>query len=122
MRIAGILRDALSQGTITEDQSDEMATYILDNIDLTKTNSELFTFVETLSVKWPVFSSILTASDQVQVPPPPADSVQEKTDQAIQATEELLKENKIDEALQVAKTATENPSQNLPQGGIGGGI
>lgn len=119
MRIAGILKDSLSQGIINADQSDEIATYILNNIDLATTNSELFTFVEKLSVKWPIFNSILTSSEQIQTPASMDNSAQEKTDQIIQATESLLKENKIDEALRVAKTATENPAQD-PQNGIGG--
>ncbi len=120
-RIAGILGESLSQGTITEDQSDEIANYILENIDLATTNSELFTFIENLSAKWPIFSSILTSSDQAQTPLSTANSVQEKTDQIIHTTEDLIKENKIDEALQVAKTATENPGQN-PSTDVGGGI
>jgi hypothetical protein len=119
MRIAGILSESLSKGIITADQSDEMATYILDNIDLTTTSSDLLTFVENLSAKWPIFNSILAASDQSEESPAAANQVQEKTDQVIQATEDLIKENKLDEALQVAKTATENSSPDL-QDKIGG--
>lgn len=115
MRIAGILSESLSKGVITADQSDEMATYILENINLTTTNSELLTFIENLSAKWPIFSSILTSPDQAQTP---INSIQEKTDQAVHEAEGLLKENKIDEALQAAKTVTENPVQN-PQDKIG---
>jgi hypothetical protein len=115
MRIAGIISESLSKKIITEDQSDEIATYILENIDLAKSNSELFAFVEGLSVKWPIFNSILTSSDQVQVPNP----IQDKTDQVTHTVGDLLRENKIDEALQVAKTATEIPNEN-PQNGIGG--
>ena len=118
-RIAGILAESLSQGTITEDQSDEIANYVLENIDLAKTNSELFTFIENLSAKWSIFNSILTSSDQAQVPS--VNQVQEKTDEIIHTAEDLIKENKIDEALQVAKTATEESGQN-PSTGIGGGI
>jgi hypothetical protein len=121
MRIAGILSESLSKGIINADQSDEMATYILGNIDLTTTNSDLLTFVESLSAKWPIFNSILAASDQSGTPPPTVEQVQEKTDQIVQATEDLIKENKLDEALQVAKTATENTAPN-PQGEMGGVI
>lgn len=119
MRTARILKEALSSGTIKEDQSDEVATYILGNIDLAKTNSELLTFVEDLSLKWPIFRSILSSPDQMWTPQLTANQVQDKTNQAVHTAEDFLKENKIEEALQVAKTATENPSQN-PSGGTGG--
>jgi hypothetical protein len=121
LRIAGILQEKLSNGIINADQSDEMATYILDNIDFTKTNSELLTFVENLSAKWPIFNTILTSSDQSKAAPVAANLTQEKTDQAVQAVESLLKENKIDEAVQAAKIATENSNQNQ-QVKIGGEI
>jgi hypothetical protein len=112
-RIAIIIGESLQSLTITEDDAEEMGKYILDNIDLIKTNSELLDFVTKLSAKWPIFNSILTSPDQTQTPPA-ADATQEKTDQIIHATEDLLKENKIDEALQVAKTGTE------PAAGTGG--
>jgi hypothetical protein len=121
MRIAGILSDSLAKKIINIDESDEMATYILENIDLAKTNGELLTFVENLSAKWPIFSTILTAPDQAETPLPTANQIQEKTDQIVNATEDLIRENKLDEALQVAKAATENPVGN-PQIKTGGVI
>jgi hypothetical protein len=124
LRIAKILSEALSKGVISADQSDEMATYILNNIDLAKTNGELFAFIESLSVKWPIFNSILTSPtatpDQAQVPSPAVNQVGEKKDQIIQTAENLIKENKLDEALQVTKTAIETPvkDQQVKTGGI----
>ena len=35
-----------------------------ENIDLAKTNSDLFDFVTDLSRKWPIFNSILNSNDQ----------------------------------------------------------
>lgn len=114
-RIAGILGESLSQGNLTEDQSDEIATYALENIDLAKTNVELLDFITNLSAKWPIFNSLLTP-DQTQSSVSEVSPIQEKTDEIVHAAEDLAKENKIDEALQVAKTANENPDQNPPVG------
>jgi hypothetical protein len=120
-RIAKIIEESLSKKVITLEQAQQIAPYVLENIDLAKTNNELFEFVTNLSAKWSIFGSILTAPDQAQAPSVAASAVQEKTDQIIQATENLLKENKIDEALQVAKTGT-GPSNQNPQSGVGGKI
>lgn len=121
-RITKIMGESLLQGTITEEQAGEISDYLLENIDLAKTNSELLTFIENLSAKWSIFSSILTSPDQVQAPSPIINSVQETTDQIVHAAEDLIKENKIDEALEVTKTANENPAQNNPPAGTGGVI
>lgn len=121
IRIANIIGEGLLQLKITEEDAEQIGKYVLENIDLAKTNSELLDFVTNLSAKWPIFNSILTSSDQAQVPLPTVNPVQEKTDQIIHTAEDLLKENKIDEALQVAKTATEDPGQ-IPPTGSGGGI
>jgi len=118
MRIAGILSDCLAKKIINIDESDEMATYILENIDLAKTNDELLAFVNNLSAKWSIFNAILTASDQPETSLP-TNQVQEKTDQIVNTTENLIRENKLDEALQVVKTSTENPVEN-PQIKVGG--
>lgn len=119
-RITKIMGESLLHGIITEEQAGEISAYLLENIDLAKTNSELFDFVTNLSAKWPIFNSILTSSDQVQVSLSTVNTIQEKTDQIIHTTEDLIKENKIDEALQVAKTAAGNLNQNPPTGMRGG--
>jgi hypothetical protein len=120
-RIAQILSDSLSKKIINIDDSDEMATYILENIDLTKTNEDLLAFVENLSAKWPIFNTILASPDQPETPLPAIDQAQEKTDQIVNTAEDLIRENKLDEALQMTKTAMENTIQN-PQVKTGGVI
>ena len=119
-RITRIMGESLLQGILTEDQAEEISSYLLENIDLAKTNSELLDFITNLSAKWPIFSSILASPDQTQAPLPVVDQAQEKTHQIVHAAEDLIKENKIDEALEVTKTVTENPGQNNPQSGTGG--
>lgn len=115
-RVTKIMGESLLQRIITEEQAREISDYLLENIDLAKTNSELLTFIESLSAKWPIFNSILIPDNQTQAPLSVANPIQEKTDQAVHAAEDLLKENKIEEALQVAKTVTENSDQNPPAG------
>jgi hypothetical protein len=118
-RIATIIGESLQELKITEDEAEEMGKYILDNIDLAKTESELFDFAKKLSEKWSIFNQILTSPDltpsgQVQNPLPQPASVQENTDQIVHKTEDLLKENKLDEALQAVKSGTETPNENQP--------
>lgn len=113
-RIANIIGESLLQLKITQEDADEIGRYVLDNIDLAKTNSELFDFITKLSEKWPIFNSILTATDQTLSTPSP--SAQEKTDEMIHKAEDLIKENKIDEALNVAKTANKDIGQNVEGG------
>jgi len=116
-RIANIIGEALIQLKITQEESEQMGRYVLENIDLAKTNSELLDFITNLSAKWPIFNSILTSDDQASSSVASSVQTQEKTDEIVHAAENLLKENKIDEALQVAKKATDNTGQNM-----GGGI
>lgn len=111
-RIANIIGESLLQLKITQEDADQMGNYVLENIDLAKTNSELFDFLTSLSAKWPIFNSILTSVDD-QVPAPAPVQAQEKTDEMIHKAEDLIKENKIDEALDVAKTANKDIGQNV---------
>lgn len=120
-RIASIIGEALQQLKITQEDAEQMGKYVLDNIDLAKTNSELLDFITNLSAKWSIFNSILTSDDQVPTNTPSPAQSQEKTDEIVHTAEDLIKENKIEEALQVAKAATDNTGQN-PQTEIGGGI
>ena len=120
-RIASIIGESLLQLRITEEEAEQMGKYVLDNIDLAKTNSELLDFVTNLSTKWPIFNSILTSPDPAPVNASPSAQTQGKTEEAVHTAEELIKENKIEEALRVTKAA-ENPPNQTPPGGPGGGI
>lgn len=98
-RLARKVARALEDGTVTLEQLPEISSYILDNIDTITTHDQLMTFLTNLSQKWPVFSDVLTMEEgEVQ---------EKKEDQKIEQVEDLLKENKIDEALKVAESATE---------------
>ena len=64
MRLASTIEEGLLQGKITRKEAEQIGSYILENIDLAKTNSDLFDFVTDLSRKWPIFNSILNSNDQ----------------------------------------------------------
>lgn len=99
------------EGKITEEQASEIANFVLDNIDKTENSGQVMDFLENLIVKWPIFDHILTA-ELSQI-------TDRKEDVAIEKAEDLIKENKIDEALNVVKTATEEqpPVAAVPTGG-----
>lgn len=98
-RLARKVARALEDGTVTLEQLPEISSYILDNIDTITNHGQLMTFLTELSQKWPVFSNVLTMEQgEVQ---------EKKEDQKIEQVENLIKENKIDEALKVAESATE---------------
>ena len=102
------IADGLEKGELTSEQYEEISSYILQNIDKTKNNSELLAFLEVLSQKWPIFSNMLT-SEQTEATP---DQSQGKVEQI----DSLIKENKIDEALRVATDANNATDTNTGGG------
>ena len=94
-RITKTLGEALLRGDINEDEASEIGDYVMENIDNAKNNAELLDFLINLANKWPVFDSILTAELQ--------QATGAKEDAVVKETEDLIKENKIDEALKTVK-------------------
>lgn len=97
-RLTKILLDALENGEVSEEESSNISTYILDNINKAKYNAALFDFLTTLSKTWPIFSKAL-ATEQIEV-------LDNKKEEAIGQASDLIKENKIDEAIKVVENAT----------------
>lgn len=102
------LNDAYLHGIISEDESPIIAQFILDNIDKPTTHQELITLLEELANKWPVFGPILVMER--------AASGEEKTDEAVEQIQQLIKEDRIDEAIAAAGEAT-SASDKLATGG-----
>jgi hypothetical protein len=99
MRLARKLLTAFEENKISEDLLSEISTYILDNIDKAKTNADLLDFLEHLAGKWALFQDILVAEEaQVQ---------EEETKESVEKIEELLDQNKIDEAMKTAEVANQ---------------
>lgn len=97
--------DALAQEVITADQAAEIAEYVLENIDKAKNAAELVDFLEELCKKWPLFTPVLTMQQEAIV-----DTAEDK---AVEKAEELLGQNKIDEALAVAENAQQETIQSV---------
>lgn len=97
-RLTRKLARAIENGDMNQEQASEASAYILDTIDTLEDHAQLISFLTTISQKWPVFSSVLDL-EQGEVS-------QAKEEQKVEEVENLLKENKIDEALHVAESAT----------------
>ncbi|GEM_PF-2258824 len=103
-RLARRLARGLEDGQISLEETPAISTYILDRIDTITNQEQLTAFLTELSQKWPVFSEILTLEQG---------GVKEiKEDERVEQMENLLKENKIDEALEVAESATQGGNIN----------
>lgn len=100
-RLALKIADSLENGQISKEQAAEISSYILENIDKTNNNAELFTFLEDLATKWPMFSNLATSED-IKVGGEIAEAVKQEK---VEEIGDLIKENKIDEALKVATDA-----------------
>ena len=98
-RLTRMLLDALEKQEVTEDEASEISTYILDNINKAKDNAALFDFLTTISKMWPIFSKAL-ASEQEEMS-------NNKKEEAIGQASSLIKENRIDEAIKVVGSATD---------------
>lgn len=97
-RLTKRIADALRGQEISQEEAANISSYILENIDKVEDNVQLVDFLTDLSQKWPIFSSILTTEQ--------AEATQDKAKEAVEQVSGLIKENKIDEAIKVAETAT----------------
>lgn len=109
-RITLTLADALEEGAITGEEASKVAEYVLENIDKAKTSGEILDFLTDLANKWPVFGQLLT----IEL----GQATAQKEDAALKKTEELLKENKIDEALETVEEANKD-DRDMKGGRIG---
>jgi hypothetical protein len=92
---------ALEQGFIEEDGLGKISQFVLSKIDSIKTHEELLSFLRELSGKWHFFSDMLVIESGE------AELAQEK--KSISEIEKLAKSGNLDEAIDLAKQATEAP-------------
>ena len=88
------LAQALKAGNITEEDLPTAASYILNRIDTLKTKEELIQFLTDLASKWTFFSNTLLMEK--------GEIIEAQEDKKVDQMEELIKQNKLDEALSVA--------------------
>lgn len=97
-KLVDVIISSLKQEMLTEEELPVVSSYILDNIKHVKTHDELMVFLRDLSNRWPIFSPVLVLE---------SGEVKEKVeDQVALDVLKLAKENKIEEALKLAKTVT----------------
>lgn len=97
MRLARKVLAAFEEKKISEDLLAEISSYILENIDKAKTNSELLDFVEHLASKWVIFQDILVAEE--------AGVKEVENQEKVEQIEELIDQNNINGAIKVAEEA-----------------
>lgn len=100
------LNDAYSQEVISSEESPIIASFILERIDNLRNHQDLIAFLEELANKWPIFGPVLMLERSIEK--------KGDNDQAINQAEQLIRENKIEEALDLVEDA--NNSTN--EGGI----
>lgn len=104
-RLTKTLAEALSQGVVSEEEASSIANYILENIDKAQNSTQILDFLTELTQKWPIFDPTLTMEL--------GEAMDKKEEGAVEKAENLIKENKIDEALKVAESATDETQQKL---------
>jgi arsenate reductase-like glutaredoxin family protein len=98
-KLATRLAEALKKEEINLEESRKIAVYILNNLKKTTDQNQLTEFLNQLGKDWPAFANIsLIEKGEV---------IKQKEELATQKASELIKENRIDEAIQAVKTATE---------------
>jgi len=104
-KIVETIISALEAYQITEDQYNEISKYILEQIDGVRTHHDLMVFLRELTAKWNIFSFVLTLENgEVK-------KLEDNT--AIKKVEELVNNGNINDALNIAKQATNNSNTNI---------
>ncbi len=86
--------------TITLEESMPIVNYCLEKIKPLTTKEEITTFLTSLSAQWPMFNNLLTIEN--------AKEKEANKDATVDEIVSLTKAGQLDEALSVAKTATNN--------------
>jgi hypothetical protein len=98
-RLTRKLISALEEKKITPEEVSEVSQYILANIDKARTNLELLDFTEHLASKWAIFSEIVNVEE--------AEIKENSKTEKVNEVQDLIEQNKIDEALKVATDAND---------------
>jgi len=98
-KIVEMVIDGLEKDTISAQEAQNAASFILEKIYLLKTTEELASFLQELSSKWPIFTNLHTIEQ--------GQAKEKQEDAVVQKVEELTESGNIDEALNLAKTATD---------------
>lgn len=98
----------LENKSLTEDQMGDISFFVLERIDLVKTQEELVEFLKKLSERWQSFKGMY------EIERGQMDVAEEK--QKIENVERFIKNGDIDAALSAARTATEKKEEPVVTG------
>lgn len=98
-QIVETVLQALSSDTVSVQEASQMSRYILDNIIDIKTDADLVTFAKSLAEKWQLFQHLATMEEGY--------AQEAKEDAVANKVEELTQSGNLDEALNLAKSATQ---------------
>lgn len=102
-QIVETMISALENEKITESESSEIAAFVLDRIDAVTTTQEMTTFLQDLAAKWEIFGSLLFLEQA---------DLKERVEDEVAAGVLLLAEHgKLDDAIRLARSATNSPVQ-----------
>lgn len=99
--IADLVLKGFKEGLIQDEDLSPIGKFVLEKIDTLQTEEQMVAFLTELAKKWPLFSNILTIEK--------GKVTQNSENQVAQNVLDLAKEGKIDQAVDLAKTATEPP-------------
>lgn len=105
-RLVETIITALREDFLTADEYDEVADFVvkgMDNVETVKTQDELLRFLRELSSKWKIFTHVLVVESAAT-----RDTAEDKVYENAVA---LAESGNIEEAVAVAKSATEAPAE-----------
>lgn len=92
------LGKAMEEKIVSEEEASEIASLILSKIDTLSYEEDLLNFLQEISNKWSFFSNVLVLEK--------GEIKEEKEDQVASKVENLIKNNKLEDALKMAEEAT----------------
>ena len=98
-RIVQAVIDGLEKGILSPDDARSAATFILSKVYEINTEDQLTNFLKELSSQWPIFGNLYTIEQ--------GEAQEQKEEAVAQKVEELTQSGKIDEALTLAKSVTD---------------
>lgn len=91
---------ALKKEEFSQEEFSSVCSFLLDNLERCKTQEDIISFLTGLSDKWPLFSDYL-AVERGKI-------VEKQEDVTVKRVEDLIHNNKLDEALKVAEGGATN--------------
>lgn len=94
-RLTLLIADLWENQTFTQAEAADASQFILDNIHTIKNKDQLLVFLQNLSQKYPSFSPVLEEEK--------LHYHEDNSQKKVEEIENLMRENKVDEALQVSQ-------------------